>query len=85
MHQQHSKRRRRSQHSAQFKVQLGDQCVNGRTSVSATAVDNGINPNLLRRWVLEHACNDPAELAPAMVLHAVRIDRPNQHAGTERF
>jgi hypothetical protein len=22
--------------------------------VSAIAVDNGINPNLLRRWVLEH-------------------------------
>ncbi len=30
-----------------------DQCLGG-ASLSAIAVDNGINPNLLRRWVLEH-------------------------------
>jgi len=54
MHQQHSKRRQRRHHSSQFKAQLVDQCVNGGVSVSAIAVDNGINPNLLRRWVLEH-------------------------------
>ena len=54
MHQQHSKRRQRRHHSAQFKAQLVEQCVNGGASVSAIAVDNGINPNLLRRWVLEH-------------------------------
>jgi transposase-like protein len=54
MHQQHPKRRQRRHHSAQFKAQLVEQSVNGVASVSAIAVDNGINPNLLRRWVLEH-------------------------------
>jgi len=54
MHQQHSKRRQRRHHSSQFKAQLVDQCVNGGVSVSAIAVDNGINPNLRK-----HPVNPP--------------------------
>lgn len=69
MHQQHSKRRQRRHHSAQFKAQLVDQCVNGGASVSATAVDNGINPNLLRRWVLEHE---------RLGLHALEAEQENR-------
>ncbi|NYT64232.1 transposase [Alcaligenaceae bacterium] len=53
MNYEPTKRRQRRSHSPQFKAQLVDQCLDG-ASLSAIAVDNGINPNLLRRWVLEH-------------------------------
>mgnify|MGYP003583431916 FL=1 len=53
MNYEPTKRRQRRLHSPEFKAQLVDQCLGG-ASLSAIAVDNGINPNLLRRWVLEH-------------------------------
>lgn len=87
MNYEHTPRRQRRSHSPEFKAQLVDQCLGG-ASLSAIAVDNGINPNLLRRWVLEHgrlglhtlddtaAINSPEpqqRISPASWLHFVPV------------
>ena len=47
-------RRRRRTHSPEFKSELVMQCQQVGVSVAAVAMDHGINPNLLRRWITEH-------------------------------
>jgi len=49
-----SKPQRRT-YSPQFKAELVAQCLEGHTSLTALAVDHGMNPNVLHRWVTEHA------------------------------
>jgi transposase-like protein len=49
-----SGRRRRRRHSAEFKAELVASCQQPGVSLAAIAMDHGINPNLLRRWVIEH-------------------------------
>jgi transposase len=44
-------RRRRRKHSAEFKAQLVQACEQPGMSSAAIAMANGINANLLRRWV----------------------------------
>jgi transposase len=44
-------RRRRRKHSAEFKAQLVQACEQPGMSSAAIARANGINANLLRRWV----------------------------------
>jgi transposase len=44
-------RRRRRKHSAEFKAQLVQACEQPGVSSAAIAMANGINANLLRRWV----------------------------------
>jgi transposase len=43
--------RRRRKHSAEFKAQLVQACEQPGMSSAAIAMANGINANLLRRWV----------------------------------
>jgi transposase len=45
--------RRRRKHSAEFKAQLVQACEQPGMSSAAIAMANGINANLLRRWVKE--------------------------------
>jgi len=52
--QEQSARRRRRRHSAEFKAELVASCQQPGVSLAAIAVDHGINPNLLRRWVIEY-------------------------------
>ncbi len=47
-------RRRRRTHSPQLKAELVLQCQQVGVSVAAVAMEHGINPNLLRRWLTEH-------------------------------
>ena len=47
-------RRRRRIHAPQFKAELVAICQQPGISVTAIALDHGINANLLRRWVTEH-------------------------------
>ena len=47
-------RRRRRTHSPEFKSELVMQCQQVGVSVAAVAMEHGINPNLLRRWITEH-------------------------------
>lgn len=46
--------RRRRTYTAQFKADLVAQCLQGDVSLASLAVDHGMNPNVLHRWVLEH-------------------------------
>ncbi|AEC21379.1 transposase IS3/IS911 [Pusillimonas sp. T7-7] len=48
-----SKQPRRT-YSKQFKAELVAQHLEGHTSLTSLAVDHGMNPNVLHRWVTEH-------------------------------
>lgn len=45
-------RRRRRTHSAQFKAKVVAACREPGISIAAVALANGLNANLLRRWVV---------------------------------
>ena len=46
-----SGRRRRRQHRAEFKAEVVAACRKPGVSIAAVALANGLNANLLRRWV----------------------------------
>jgi transposase-like protein len=46
-------RRRRRRHSAEFKASVIQACQQPGVSIAAVALANGLNANLLRRWVAE--------------------------------
>jgi transposase len=46
-------RRRRREHSAEFKAQVVAACSAPGVSSAAVAMAHGLNPNLARRWVRE--------------------------------
>src|SRR5690606_9002832 len=54
MHQTSQGRRHRRQHSPQYKAELVQLCLASGASLASIAIDHGLNPNLLRRWVQEH-------------------------------
>lgn len=45
--------RRRRRHSAEFKAKVIGECRYPGMSIAAVALANGLNANLLRRWVAE--------------------------------
>lgn len=45
-------RRRRRQHSGEFKAKVVAACGKPGVSIAAVALANGLNANLLRRWVV---------------------------------
>ena len=45
-------RRRRRQHSAEFKAQVVAACRKPGVSIAAVALEHRLNANLLRRWVV---------------------------------
>ena len=47
-------RRRRRTYTPQFKTDLVAQCMDPAVSLAAVAIEHDINPNVLRRWVIEH-------------------------------
>lgn len=57
--QQPGTRRRRRKHSDEFKANAVAACMQPGMSMAAVAMSNGINANLLRRWVQE------AQMKPA--------------------
>lgn len=46
-------RRRRRRHSDDFKARVVAQCRQPGVSIAGVALANGLNANLLRRWVVE--------------------------------
>jgi transposase len=52
--------RRRRRHDPEFKAQIVAACLHPGVSIAAVALANGINTNLLRRWVKEHREGLPA-------------------------
>ena len=47
-------RRRRRTYTPQFKTDLVAQCMDPAVSLAAVAIEHDLNPNVLRRWVIEH-------------------------------
>jgi len=47
-------RPRRRSYTQQFKAEMVAECLQGEVSLASLAVDQGMNPNVLRRWVIEH-------------------------------
>lgn len=69
-------RRPRRTYSRRFKAEMVAQCLQGDVSLAALAVEHGMNPNVLHRWVKEHEryghhCLDdedgPPRRVPALV------------------
>lgn len=60
-------RRRRRAHSDDFKARAVAACIHPGVSMAAVAMANGINANLLRRWVRA------AETPPVVSLSAVAV------------
>ena len=59
-------RRHRRLHSDEFKAQAVAACMQPGMSMAAVALANGINANLLRRWVQAAEMRPDTELAPAL-------------------
>lgn len=61
------KRQGRRRHAAEFKRQVIAACLQPGISIAAVALANGLNANLLRRWVKDHRDaregGDSAEIA----------------------
>ena len=59
-------RRRRREHSAEFKAQVVAACSVPGVSNAAVAMAHGVNPNLARRWVRDaESCDAGVPVKPA--------------------
>ena len=61
-------RRRRRTHSAEFKAKVVSACRQPGVSIAEVALANGLNANLLRRWVVTEEQMQPVE--PMATAHA---------------
>ncbi len=46
--------RARRSYTDQFKAQMVAECLRGNVSVASLALEQGMNANVLRRWIVEH-------------------------------
>lgn len=53
-------KRSKRRHSAEFKTRVMDACGRPGVSTAAVALANGLNANMLRRWVVERERADAA-------------------------
>ena len=60
-----TRRRRRRTHSAEFKAQVVAACRTPGVSIAAVALEQRLNANLLRRWVVEEERAREADLIAA--------------------
>ena len=65
--------RQRRYHPAEFKAQLIALCLQPGASVAGVALEHGVNANLLRRWIRQHAGSLPRS-APTLV--PIRLEAP---------
>lgn len=63
-------RARRRKHSAQFKAELIAQCSQPGVSIASIALRNGLNANLLRRWITEHEQGQLRSAASVLEQHS---------------
>ena len=57
------KRQSRRRHEEEFKRQVIAACLQPGISMAAVALANGLNANLLRRWVKDHRAAQEVEVA----------------------
>lgn len=53
-------RRQRRRHSAEFKAAVIQACQQTGVSIAAIALANGLNANMLRKWVIDSEGSNPA-------------------------
>jgi transposase-like protein len=70
-----SGRRRRRNHSEQFKAEAVAACLQPGASIAAAAMARSINANLLRRWVVEAERAQPAPVRPIAPAATVQSER----------
>lgn len=63
--------RRRRRHSGDFKSEVVDACRQPGVSIAAVALANGLNANLVRRWMVEAG---PAPTKPAASIEAGTLE-----------
>ena len=52
-------RRQRRRHSPEFKTKVIDACRRPGVSIAAIALANGLNANMLRKWVIDAEASEP--------------------------
>ncbi len=58
---------RRRRFSREFKAQIVAQCLEPGASVSRISLDNGLNANMVRRWMSEAQRTDKTSATPGFV------------------
>ena len=77
-----AERRRRRRHSPQFKSEVVASCRQAGVSIAAVALANGLNANLLRRWIVTaEQRSAPDTTAEAEVPAAVAADTVSEPTG----
>ena len=71
------RRRRRRQHSAEFKAKVVAACRQPGVSIAAVALANGLNANLLRRWVVTEERAQQAGRGELVSAPPARLDVDN--------
>jgi transposase-like protein len=76
--------RRRRTHSIEFKTDLVKMCRQPGISISAVALENGVNTNQLRRWIKQFPVDAKHPLAPAPAkLVPVQVEPVNASSPNE--
>lgn len=70
-------RRRRRLHSAEFKANAVASCMQPGMSMAAVAMANGVNANLLRRWVREAELRPGADRSEALAISTAPLKTPS--------
>lgn len=65
--------RRRRRYSAEFKSHIVTACLQPGVSTTAIALENKINPNLVRRWIRLRQDSQAAEPAEAEVVEGMDV------------
>ena len=73
-------RRRRRQHSAEFKAKVVSACRKPGISMAAVALANKLNANLLRRWVVAEERAQPANPIETVSAAPARLPVENVHS-----
>lgn len=71
-------RRRRRTHSSEFKVKVVAACRRPGVSIAAVALANGLNANLLRRWVVTEEQAQRANAIDTVSASAARLEAPTR-------
>jgi len=68
-------RRTRRRHPADFKQRIVEACRQPGVSIASVAVANGLNPNMVRKWLIEdHAGTVPEPVRDHAALAATQAD-----------
>ena len=71
-------RRHRRKHSAEFKAQVVAACRRPGVSIAAVALANGLNANLLRRWVVTEERAQRANGIDTVSAPVARLEAPTR-------